>query len=318
MEGLSKMRISIIYLTSRKQSCVEWFVDSLHRQLAEHPDTEIQLVFVDTRLWYDGEARKQEFADAVAGRFDFVHTPPKDTVWQGPRRLTTQDYFCASSARNTGCMYAKHDYLLFVDDLSVLMPGWLTNALHAACNGYVVCGAYKKVRNLKVENGIAVSYEEHAGGIDSRLGMGSPHGIVPWHGSALYGCSFGLPTEAFLTVGGFDELLDAQGGEDYDFGIRIERAGFKLFYNVNMMTFESDELHGQLPVMKRIIKAKEGQLDASWICLNRVTNETQRITPMQQHYNLRDERNNVLAGGEPTYFGIPEHHWYDGQPLNEM
>lgn len=312
------MRISIIYLTSRKQSCVEWFVDSLYQQLSEHIDTEIQLVFVDTRLWYDGEARKQEFADAVNGRFDFVHTPPKDTVWQGPKRLTTQDYFCASSARNTGCMYAKHDYLLFVDDLSVLMPGWLTNALHAAANRYIVCGAYKKVKSLNIENGTVVSYDAFAGGIDSRWSMGSPYGIVPWTGSALYGCSFGCPTEGFLAVNGFDELLDGQAGEDYDFGIRIERAGYKVFYNRNMLTLESEELHGQLPVMKRIIKVKEGSPDASVICLNRAVNETQRIRTMQEYYDLRSERERVLAGEQPTFIKAPEHHWYDGQPLCEM
>jgi hypothetical protein len=312
------MNLSIVYLTSRKQSCVQWFVDSLHRQTPHVADINIQLVFVDTRIWYDGEPRRKEFANAVAGRFDFTHTPPKDTVWQGPRRLTTQDYFCASSARNTGCMYAKHEYLLFVDDLSVLMPGWLENALHAAENGYVVCGAYKKVKKLVVEDGIATSYEEFAGGIDSRWSMGSPSGIVKWTGSALYGCSFGCPTDGFLRVNGFDEMLDGQSGEDYDFGIRIERAGYSVFYNRNMLTLESEELHGQLPVMKRVIKHKEGSPDASVICLNRVLNETQRIRTMQEYYDLATERQLVLAGSEPTFINAPQHHWFDGMPLSEM
>jgi len=311
------MNLSIIYLTSRRQSCVEWFVDSLYKQSQLHPDVQIQLVFVDTRLWYD-EDRDSEFASVVNNRFDFTHTPPKNTVWQGPRRLTSEDYFCASSARNTGCMYAKHDYLLFVDDLSVLMPGWLTNALHAARNHYVVCGAYKKVRSLKIENGGVVSYEEFPQGVDSRWGRGSDGGIVPWYGSALYGCSFGCPTDGFLKVNGFDELLDGQSGEDYDFGIRVERAGYKVFYNRNMLTLESEELHGQLPVMKRVIKHKEGSLDASVICLNRVANETKRIRTMQEYYDLSSERSRVLAGEQPTFIEEPKHHWFDGQPLCEM
>jgi hypothetical protein len=313
------MNLSIVYLTSRKQSCVEWFVDSLHRQAAHVSDLNIQLVFVDTRLWYDGEPRRQEFIDAVAGRFDFVHTPPKDTVWQGPRKLTQEDYFCASSARNTGCMHAKHEYLLFVDDLSVLMPGWLGNAMHAAKEGYVVCGAYKKVFNLVVEDGVAVSYDENPKGVDSRLQFGSYEGIIPWYGNALYGCSFGCPTESFLTVNGFDELLDGQGGEDTDFGLRLERAGNKIYYNINMMTLESEELHGQLPVMKRIIKkAADGGLDASWVCLNRVQQETTRIRPMQELYELREERARVLAGEQPTFINAPQHHWFDGMALSEM
>jgi hypothetical protein len=312
------MNLSIVYLTSRKQSCVEWFVDSLHRQAAHVTDRKIQLVFVDTRLWYDGEPRRQEFIDAVAGRFDFTHTPPKDTVWQGPRKLTQEDYFCASSARNTGCMYAKHEYLLFVDDLSVLMLGWLDNAMHAAANGYVVCGAYKKVKNLDVQDGVAVGYEEFPAGVDSRWGYGSNKGLVKWYGSALYGCSFGCPTELFLKVNGFDELLDGQGGEDYDFGVRVERAGGKVFYNRNMLTLESEELHAQHPVMKRIIKGTPGQNDASQICLRRLIEETSRYTPMLVLYDLRSERESVLSGGRPSFFDDPKVHWYDSQPLSEM
>jgi hypothetical protein len=216
-------------------------------------------------------------------------------------------------------MHAKHEYLLFVDDLSVLMPGWLGNAMHAAKEGYVVCGAYKKVFNLVVEDGVAVSYDENPKGVDSRLQFGSPEGIIPWYGNALYGCSFGCPTESFLTVNGFDELLDGQGGEDTDFGLRLERAGNKIYYNINMMTLESEELHGQLPVMKRIIKkAADGGLDASWVCLNRVQQETHRIRPMQELYELREERARVLAGEQPTFINAPQHHWFDGMALSEM
>jgi hypothetical protein len=310
------MNLSIIYLTSRQEPKVEWFVDSLYNQ-SKINRISPQIVFVDTRVWYDGESRKKHFSDIVDGRFDFKHVAPKDTVWQGHRRLTKEDYFCASSARNTGCMYAKGDYLLFVDDLSVLLPNWLSNAIHAAKNKYVVCGAYKKVKNLIVNNGGIVNFEEFPQGVDSRWNRGSDTGIIPWYGSALYGCSFGCTTESFLQVNGFDELLDGQGGEDYDFGIRIERHGEKIFYNRNMTTYESEELHAQLPVMKRIIKAKDGSPDASVVCLNRVAKE-QRIIPMQNYYNLREERKSVLAGNLPTFYPQPTHHWYDNQPLSEM
>lgn len=310
------MSISIVYLTSRAEPKLEWFSRSLHLQ-AQYLGVVPEVVVVDTRLWYDPTRREyfKKVTDGCTGTWK--HTPPKDTVWQGPRRLTTEDYFCASSARNTGIMHSSHDYILFVDDLSVLLPGWLENAIHAAQNRYVVCGAYKKVKNLHVEDGRLISFDPFPLGVDSRWGSGSDKGIVPWSGGGLYGCSFGVPTSALLEVNGLDEHLDGQGWEDCDLGIRLERAGSKFFYNRNMCTYESEELHYQTPIMKRSIKHAQGRANAHEICAKNLLTSKRKL-PVQNLYSLAEERDKVLSGGDPTFFPHPTNHWYDNQPLTEL
>lgn len=307
------MSYTLCHITSRKVSKQDWFCDSLCRQVGsgEFP----HVVFVDALLWGDNGSRRQEVRDAVNGRFVYDHVPPKPSVWLGPTRLTTQDYFAASNARNTGICYARGDYIMFIDDLSVMMPGFIDNVRHAAHHQYVVGGAYKKVFELVVEDGVAVSYREHAGGIDSRWGQGRDTGVVPIQGGQLYGCSCGFPMEALFKINGYDELCDSMGSEDYLAGIMLEKAGYKISYNRNIFTLESEELHGQLPVMKRVIKP--GNPDQSWVLLNRV-----RADPKPRAYGnnfeIKELRSHILSGGAFPVPAEPKLHWFDQEPLSRM
>ena len=55
-----------------------------------------------------------------------------------------------SGTRNTAIIVAHHDYIVFVDDLSAVHPGWRDYHQKAADKGWVFCGAYQSARNLKV------------------------------------------------------------------------------------------------------------------------------------------------------------------------
>ena len=256
------MNTTIAYFTNRRNPRFQWFADSLVRQASAADLAAMQIVIVDALLWPDKPwpdlaaescrldsqlnhrpERLTELETAVAGRFEYLHIPPRPTVWQGPWRQTPIDCFAASNARNTALIVADKPYLACVDDLSILAPGWLDNLRHAVGNGYVVCGAYKKLREMVVTNGELVSFAENPAGVDTRWERGSAGGIVPWSGAGLFGCSFGVPTDLAVRVDGFDAHCDGQGAEDYDFGIRLERAGGRFFYNRNMLTFESEEAH---------------------------------------------------------------------------
>lgn len=347
--------ISIVYVTGRRVPKWEWFVESLCSQTTPEQRDNFELIFVDSQLWakgvswpitdygdtpdgisfdgifYHDATRLAELYVLVNGRFKYRHIPPLPSAWQGAFRQTSKDWFCAGNSRNTAAVVASNPYLVFVDDLSVLMPGWFDQVLHADQDGYVVCGAYKKVKKLKVSPvGAVESFEEYPGGVDSRWSHGSDSGIVPWHGSGLFGCSFGVPLEAMLEVDGNDRACDAAGAEDYDLGIRLERAGYAFFYNRNMLTLESEEDHGgtKLPQDRKIVTPDRfpagyesyqmvNEAEKYWsdhVMLNRVRNENTRILPTIGS-NLRAMRERFLATGLVALPEPDQKDWRDGTPL---
>lgn len=348
-------KISIAYVTGRPNPQWQWFCDSLCAQTTPEQRAQLELVFVDGHLWAPGirlgpgiveigltssgfydESRLAPLADSVAGRFpSFIHLPPLPCAWQGPFRQTTRDFFCAGNTRNTAFVVARAPYVVFVDDLSVLMPGWFNQVLHAAQDQYIVCGAYKKVKKLHVTPcGTGVSYEEFPAGVDTRWPCGSDGGIVPWHGSGMFGCSFGLPLEAALEVDGNDAALLGQGAEDTDFGIRLERAGWPICYNRNMLTLESEELHhdgSKLPQERKIVVPDRlpagyeawnhvNPAEKYWsdhVTLNRLINEPDRTLPVIGD-NLREIRAKYQATGLVPVPVPGQVDWRTGGPLKDL
>lgn len=344
------MKFSIAYVTGRTEPRWSWFIDSFVAQTTPEQRADIQVIFIDGKLWanapmpqngatsinlshpfYHDPKRRYDLELAVNKRFPFLHIPPKPCLKQGPFRKTSRDFFCASNTRNTAIIAAEHPYLLCVDDLSVLCPGWVSQAAHAVEHGYCACGAYKKVKELVVENGSLVAYEEFAAGIDSRWDRGNAGGIVPWSGGGLYGCSFGAPTEAMLNIDGFEPACNGDGGEDTDMGIRLERSGVKIFYNRNMLTLESEEDHyaeTPMPRERRIV-AKENlppryesyqkrneaeKYYSDHVLLNRLVNETERIVPILPE-GLRAMRTEFLSTGMVPIPQGPALDWRDNTPL---
>lgn len=349
------MKLAVAYITGRSEPRFKWFVDSLCAQTTPEQRADIQVVFVDGKLWwpdlpiprtqpamslahhfYHDSKRRYDLELVVNKRFDYLHIPPKPCTHQGPFRFTSRDFFCASNSRNTAIIAAKHEYLVCVDDLTVLMPGWVDQVMHAASSGYVVCGAYEKVKELRPEpDGPGyVRWVSFAGGRDSRWSRGSDTGIVPWSGGGLYGCSFGVPLEAALAVDGFEPACNGDGGEDTDFGMRLERSGAKLFYNRNMLTLESEEdHHTETPLPRQRKLVARDRLPANYdsyqlrneaekyfsdhVLLNRLCNETSRITPLFPD-GLRAIRQEFLATGMVPIPQGPVEDWRDGQPLSSL
>lgn len=235
--------ITIAYLTNREVCQFNWFADSLKNQSKKIGFDNFEVVVVDG---YKGErAVYDEFisADTSFIKNNLWYTHPKPTVYQGKFRLTSKDYFCAANARNTAVLYALGDYIVFVDDLSVLCEDWLETVVKCYEANTVCAGAYKKAWEMQVENGEIVNMRIEQSGIDSRLIQSESTRRI--NGTQLFGCSFGLPLELYLDLNGQDEMCDSIGGEDYNFGIRLERYGVDITYYPKMLTIESEELHGQ-------------------------------------------------------------------------
>lgn len=336
--------ITIAFITSRAVPRWEWFIESLCAQTTADQRANLQVVFVDGLLWGDLDgpwnrdevplgnpmlhdlSRWRSVDVLVRRRFDHLHIPPLPCAWQGPFRQTNRDFFCASNARNTAFVVARHPYVAFVDDLSVLAPTWFDQVKYAAYGEYVVCGAYKKVKKLNVVSGRIESFEPFPAGVDSRWDRGSDDGVVPWNGAALYGCSFGIPLEAALEIDGFDGIGNGAGFEDCDFGIRVERAGWAVFYNRNMLTLESEEEHhiGGAPAKYRKIvtpdrlpKDYQGETWSDHVAINRVIRETDRTLPIIGD-NLRVVRARYQSIGLVPVPREPLVDWRDGQLLSEL
>ena len=239
--------ISIIFITFRENCKFEWLIQSLIKQSGENIRSLIQIIIVDGFLQslnnIEQNIRKQYFSDLIDSKFDFVHVSPKPTHWQGKYKVTNYDYFAAANTRNTGVCFAKYPYIAFHDDLGSTSQTWLKNVFFAMSANKIQCGAYTKVFDMVVDNGILVSKRHSPGGIDSRLGHFT-NTVSKCDGSNFFGSSFCMPLVYYLQINGMNEMCDGCGAEDYDFGMRLQRQGHSLFYNKEMFIYESEDIFG--------------------------------------------------------------------------
>jgi len=319
---------SIVYSTCRAEPVFEWFADSLATQLGDGDD--VDLIVVDGAY---GVERGARWTRAVAGRFAFRHVAAKPSPYNGAHRLTRRDYFAAASARNTGLVYARRPYVIFVDDACVLMDGWWRAAREAVRAGTVVTGAYRKCWDMHVEHGVLESYRGDDSGVDSRWVLGDARYAVRVGGGQLFGASLGAPRELLLQLNGFDELCDSIGGEDWHLGIRLELAGVPIWYDRRMLSIESEELHRlgtpfqrvdrTLPSAAYMERLEEfgvrhrrvpGACDSSHMLLD-IVYGTASPSTQGNYYWLADLEAGMLEATVPRF---PRRHWFDGVSLSEL
>lgn len=336
--------MTIAYITSRIDPRFAWFARTLARELRctpELPRDELQVLVIDARLWREGDARRAELAEAVGGRFAFEHHPPKPSVWQGPTRLPKQDWFCAGGARNTALALAWGTLVAFVDDLSALSPGWLRAHLQAARAGYALAGLTPRYEDVQVDEGGGVRWRA-LGRPDSRTFAGE---TIAASGAHLYGSNFSVPLAGALAVNGVDEICEGIGGEDYDFGLRLERAGIPIRISHACDTIEDlGAHHGEAlklaergehvrainqwwglahPEARDYRRAEDGWAGiegqrASDAIAARLRRDQDRVWTLGNAFKLRDLRGRVLAGQPFPIPTEPARWWVDGCPLAEM
>lgn len=290
--------LSLIYITSRKEPHFDWFISSLRREMRELGDVPLpELVVIDFHHSKD----RLPYGMGWVGPIKWAS--PKPTPWQGKYRLTDHDAFAASNARNTGLCLASGTYIVFIDDVSVLVNGWLAAAMESMRENRITCGAYRKVKELAVDmEGNITRWIAFSGGDDTRWKDGRSE-VVKCPANWLYGCSFGAPVETLLSVNGFDEALDGLSFEDVCLGLRLEKAGHQLWYDQKMLTFESEEAH-HVPgdeKFKRHNRPIAGHQDLAWWMLDHVKSNHMALgTP-----DLRTIRNDCLSGKAfPNHAGM--------------
>lgn len=303
--------LTIAYISNREENKFEWFADSLTSQLGVGDS--ISLVVVNSNYKSRGShLHFQNIAD-----FPATLTPPKPNIWNGPHRLTKQNWFAASNARNTALCLAPDGYIAYVDDLSVLMPGWLQSVREAMEGNYIALGTYEKWKNLKVENGLVKGGELYSK--DSRFHK-TGGDVVSCGGDWLFGCSLAGPVQAFLDVNGWPEALcDGLGSEDYCMGIAIGNTNkYSFRFDKRMKTIESEELHHVGEVFKKSDFGVSPN-DKSHAALNTAKQSTWFPQYFGEGFpNISDLRKHVLAGGEFPIRKHPENCWFSGKPLSEL
>lgn len=306
--------LTLAYVTSRKDPKFEWWFDAITRQ-AKGNWEDIRIVVVSSALW--GKDYKEPFsANLNQQPVMSVITPPIESVWQGPSRLTNEDFFAASNARNTALCLAPDGWIAYCDDLSVPCAGWLDFIRGAMTQSKrIYLGAYRKVKNLVVKDGVAESYTVFPGGNDNRWNHGMDNEPVPCNGDMLYGCSLLAPVEQLLAVNGWPSAIcDGMGFEDVLMGIALENAGFRFSYVRQMLTLESEELHHVEPAYRRDDQGVSPD-DKSHRALNIVKSGCKWF---DNCYNVAQAREAALLGYGLPKVGNPQHEWYTGKHLSEL
>jgi glycosyltransferase involved in cell wall biosynthesis len=252
---------------------------------------------------------------------------------QGVHKVTKNEYFAASNARNTAFTHCDTDYIVCIDDLTVIKEGWLDVVKWGQQHKYILLGSYSKVKNLTCQKDGSYTFEHFPPGVDSRYN----HPLLRNHfaqkvtGSWLFGCSFGLPLELALAVDGFDETCDGQGAEDYDFGIRLERICKEIYYSKQMFTYEDEDLHfsegnakfireSKVLTDKTLMPQHKGVASDHAMLRHVLSSGSQ---PFQKNH-LSEKRAKIrqhdykVEDDEDVKAFIEKKDWRDGMPLTEM
>lgn len=307
--------LTVGFITARLHPKARWMFDSLRNQ-NEHID---EIICVD--LFADLEGRRERWRE-FAGR-DIVHVPPHPNVWNGQHRLTKENWWAASTYRNTVLCLCKSEWVLFLDDRCVLQPGFIKTVHLAMKMGVGVCGAYEKRHNMSVLNG-EITDLGTLDGSDPRSPNGKDHRelsvpSVPVHapGSWWFGCCNAHPLDWGLQANGYLELLDGTSHEDSVFGTHLVNNGFPLTYNPNMKVIQ-DRTPSELgSPMHRTSKERfpHDTEDRCHTALKRFLD----LKAAPNNFNIREVRDKVQRG-EP--FPMPseaDHYdWYDGQPVKDF
>jgi hypothetical protein len=323
-------KLSINYVTAKKRPMFQWFVETLISQYESGVVTD-QIVFIDSFLHHE-EDRKENLKNIVGGRFEYLHIPPKPSIWRGKYRKTKANFFDASSTRNTGIIVAENNHVVFVDDLSALTNGWLGYHQKAALEKTVFCGAYDKVSKIVIKNNMVASYI--AKNLDGRMTHQIGDENISIGGGWVFGQNVSLPLEFLEKINGYDEFLARRGCEDCNLGVRLELAGYKgkIFYNKNCLVIEDEAMHWgpENPVdflyPKRAWKSdiKRNQEVNAFMCSamqkiehNHLYSE-KNFRTIDTSFDLVKERELYKKTGEFKAVGDCDYFDFDGENLKEI
>jgi hypothetical protein len=311
------MSLAVAFHTSRRDPKFSWFFDSLAAQKGIHRVKQIIIVDFYAQVcddWRENDVTRRllEIVAAAkrAGLEQLVEIHPvKPTIWQGPYRITKENWWAASAVRNTSICFCKQEWLVMLDDRCVLQPGYLQAVKRAMSYKYVVAGSYQKRHNLVVEKGV-IRGEGTVTGVDNRESLASSK-IVKATGAWTYGCSIALPLEWALQVNGFaEDYCDGISMEDIILGMCLHNSGFPIRYDPSMRMIEDRTPSECTAVFRREDKGVSPN-DKSHKLLEVFAKSKTSLNS----FDIRQVRKDVLAGKPFPPPSANHHDWYDGNPI---
>lgn len=286
---------TIVLTTARTDPRLDWLVDGLDAQSIAGDDFE--LVVVDAL----GRSLAELGYCPVPCITHAVSVPPKPSVWQGPQRVTTRDFWAASNARNTGIVVARRDYVAFLDDRCQLGHRWLECLRRAAREREsVYAGSYDKDDDEPI--------------VDHRR-LRFPGGRRGISGNWLYGGSIALPLSWVLEVNGFEEGCDGLAMEDVVFGDQLVNAGYRLDFVADMYVRKirrgAVKQHGMSALDKGSGRLRKSLVARQRFGRRRRTEFTPDLRILREEYVRLGRFSDLELLVEPV-------DWYDGQPLREL
>ena len=316
------MKFTIGWFTNRLDPRFEWFFNSLSNQLA--PDDQVRVIAID--FYANTPLRSETLLKDCRedSRITVEFHPPAPNVWNGPHRLTKENHFNAAGARNTAVCLCEDEHLVIADDLSVLMPGWVQAVKEALRRGGITLGCYRKVYDMRVNDGHLEHFRHHEQGMDHRVAHLKTHGPQRAYPSWFYGCSVVLPIEAVMQTNGFPEALCASlAYEDTGMSLMLSNNGWSFLIDPRMMTYESEELHHQPG--QHFVRLDPCRGDPNAVPRDDMSHAMLRILEHAKNHpnyfgpeGIRGLRQRVLRGEPFPIMTIPEHCWFTGKLLKDL
>lgn len=298
------MNLAIIFSTGRESPRVDWICEGIAQQA--QPGDEITLIVVDAFAAAPSRTLESIGFGSTPAIVDAIHSAPKPTIWQGPHRVTSRDWFALSNARNTGlCLVPDTcDFVAFLDDRARLGPRWLDTARIAARErSAVIAGSYEK----KEGDG-----SHH---VDDHRRKLNPGGKRDCGGGWLYTCSVAMPLAWALEVNGYEEGCDGLSGEDYIFGLMLSNAGRRVDFVPDLFvsldrTAENASTKGGAYICKDLGVSPRDKSHSALDTFGKRNRTDPRFTPDLS--DLRARR----ARGEPWPDPVWAHRDSAGRPLD--
>jgi hypothetical protein len=314
-----KHSLTVVLTTARANPRLRWFHDSLELERVRVLPARKGLDWPLVRGFVVDSDYSRPVSQWSSPYIGDTHFTPKPCIWSGYSRITQQDWWSKSNSLNTAIIGCETEWIAFLDDRSVILPGWLDGVAEAMEGGYAVCGGYEKRTGMRVREGVI----EHGGIItatDVRIQHMESNGLanpLPHSGEWCFGCNLALPLEWCLEVNGFDETCDGISGEDTMFGLMLHNNGFPIRFDKRMMMIEDRTPDEIGPVMRRQDKGVSPN-DKSHALLARLKG-LKRALNEPCGWDLRKVRADVRRNKPfPEPPQVEYRDWYDGQLIKEF
>lgn len=233
---MSRPLISVVLNTARSSYAMTGYPNKHHLEftceaLAESQFTDFELIVSDV-LYEQRKLESTKWWAPLDGVVEVYHTPVRQTEF-------VKRHYCAIAAtKNSGALYGEGDLFLWLDDCCRPGPEVIRRFAEWYGKGYFASAMH--IRTIAGKESARDSrflyFDLSRGNVDAiRDGY-----LVNGHHNYGY-ASYGR--EAFFLVNGFDEFMDGSRQlEDVDMGLRMQRAGYQLVLDKDLVIVEEEHL----------------------------------------------------------------------------